>query len=488
MGEIRHSRVSFGLLWVKIKLNVLICILRLRQVKNILAFNAARLRMQKLASPMSSKKVTWVEDSPPAKSTSTSFKYALDTDDTQVTEEFSFPGATSVTPDGAPTFPEVPDSDSFITRRDQLELRKANKAEKGEESGQKKASKKPGKSKRKACDSEPKACGGKGKASKACNVKRKASNGKRKACDVKRKASNGKRKALSSEADVAEPAPKAKAKATAKARSRASGSEASGSKGPRASGSKASGSKSKTSGSIKASGSKARRRSKVSGSKASGSRASGSRASGSKASGSKASGSKASGSIKASGSKARGSKPTAAEAAAPKASKMLLEMEAPVTDQQAAKQDILDIINEWTQGGLESAHDPNVTIQFPTAAPVRLVPYWKKWHCGVKILSAVDGVTKWRQPYYLSWDSPCMCTKIYCATQIVPCPCCFRLLQSCLLLLYAWPLFPCIVRLGPSPLECRHRERSGHEPRGGSDEGGHGRCPRGGGDYVEVAA
>ena len=101
--------------------------------------------------------------------------------------------------------------------------------------------------------------------------------------------------------------------------------------------------------------------------------------------------------------KAKAAPHVAADAAPKRARRMTLDMEAPVTSQVVAKDEITSIIRNCTQGGPESAHDPNVTLQFPTASPVRLVPYWSKWHCGVKVLSkGNDNVEKWRQPYYIS--------------------------------------------------------------------------------------
>ena len=521
---------------------------RLRQVKNILAFNAARMRMQKLASPMN--KVTWVDESPAKPS---DFKYALDTDETQVPGEFSFSGSSNVEPKGVPDFPEVEACD-FITRRDQLELRAANNenAGKGNGKGRRKAGK------RKASGSKGKGCRSKGKAS--CG-KRKASGSKPKASGSKPKASGSKPKASGSKASSSKPDEASSSKpdeASSKPDEASSKpDEASRSKPDEASLSKpASESKLKASGSKpKASASKPKASAKASSSKPDEASRSKPKASRSKpeASSSKpeASGSKPEASdskLKASHSKpskrkacmseanvdtvegkvtrpsssrigrksklqrlkkmchsrpeletpdnfeaavvadpspmepAKGRKTRSkrkawcdpvpedadvmsvagsGQAAAPKAKakakakarasasaeasapvaesgaepagsararrtpRMLLEMEEPVGSQEEAKQSILEIINECTQGGLESAHDPNVTLQFPTASPVRLVPYWSKWHCGVKVLSNKDGVSKWRQPYYLSWDSPCMCTKIYGATQIASCLHCY---------------------------------------------------------------
>ena len=470
---------------------------RLRQIKNMLAFNAAKMRMQKLASPM--KKVTWVDDSPEPSASSKAFKYALDTDETQVTgDEFSFGEPSSEKPaDAVPSFPEVPST--FVTRREQLELREdrriAAKEARGRSAGSKSKSK--GKSTGSTRASKGKSAGStgvsKGKSAGSTGVSKTKSGGSTETTKNKSDGSTGvskgkskgdgstemsKRKrggstskskgksdgstSKSTASKSSSPSPKPKAKSSPKAKCSAKSNaepvadmagEADesvtmsvdedvgvGKKTVRATRSKKlqrlrnmckSRPELETPADEAGEGEPASSSACPAGSKATRSKKS-RRAKASKRSKTSKTGSKREAddepdprpAPKAGPKrKAKAAPHVAADAAPKRARRMTLDMEAPVTSQVVAKDEITSIIRNCTQGGPESAHDPNVTLQFPTASPVRLVPYWSKWHCGVKVLSkGNDNVEKWRQPYYISWEFPCMCTKIYVATQIATRP------------------------------------------------------------------
>ncbi|CAE7877616.1 unnamed protein product, partial [Symbiodinium microadriaticum] len=62
-------------------------------------------------------------------------------------------------------------------------------------------------------------------------------------------------------------------------------------------------------------------------------------------------------------------------------------------------------------------------------APVRLVPYWTKCQLGIKVLHVKDGQRELRQPYYISGSSPCWCSLVLCAKQVAAqLPMCFYLI------------------------------------------------------------
>ena len=64
---------------------------------------------------------------------------------------------------------------------------------------------------------------------------------------------------------------------------------------------------------------------------------------------------------------------------------------------------------------------PNVVQQFPPQAPVRLCVYWKKSAVGLKVLGrSSDGMQKRSQPAYFGARTPCICSNIYVAQQLVP--------------------------------------------------------------------
>ena len=92
------------------------------------------------------------------------------------------------------------------------------------------------------------------------------------------------------------------------------------------------------------------------------------------------------------------------------------ELKKPVDNVDAASEEIISILTQCVERG----HSPNVVQQFPLEAPVRLCPYWNKSHCGLKVRGREGGVLKWSQPHYFSAKSPCICSKVYCAVQMEP--------------------------------------------------------------------
>ncbi|CAE7827662.1 unnamed protein product [Symbiodinium necroappetens] len=76
-----------------------------------------------------------------------------------------------------------------------------------------------------------------------------------------------------------------------------------------------------------------------------------------------------------------------------------------------------------------SCRGPTAIGQFPLEAPVRLVPYWTKCQMGIKVLHVKDGQRELRQPYYISGSSPCWCSLVLCAKQVAAqLPMCFYLI------------------------------------------------------------
>ena len=76
-----------------------------------------------------------------------------------------------------------------------------------------------------------------------------------------------------------------------------------------------------------------------------------------------------------------------------------------------------------------SCRGPTAIGQFPLEAPVRLVPYWTKCQLGIKVLHVKDGQRELRQPYYISGSSPCWCSLVLCAKQVAAqLPMCFYLI------------------------------------------------------------
>ena len=60
-------------------------------------------------------------------------------------------------------------------------------------------------------------------------------------------------------------------------------------------------------------------------------------------------------------------------------------------------------------------------VQFVTAAPVRLCPYRKKQHMGVKTqFRMADATFKLIQPHYFSMKSPCYCSLMFLGKQLAP--------------------------------------------------------------------
>ena len=94
-----------------------------------------------------------------------------------------------------------------------------------------------------------------------------------------------------------------------------------------------------------------------------------------------------------------------------------LQLVSPVNSVRAAANKLLEIMHECTRAG---GHTPNTSPQFARKAPVRLSVYWKKPAVGVKVERSVGGVVKTPQLHFVSWKSPCICTQIYVASQLVP--------------------------------------------------------------------
>ena len=109
-----------------------------------------------------------------------------------------------------------------------------------------------------------------------------------------------------------------------------------------------------------------------------------------------------------------------------------LEFEAPLRTGEEVKAALWELWTDCHAKGPKHLKDgPNVICQFPTTAPVRLVPYWHKHHMGVKVMKTQDdGISKLKQPHYFSMQGPCWCGLVFCATQLAPrivnTVCCFQ--------------------------------------------------------------
>ena len=99
-----------------------------------------------------------------------------------------------------------------------------------------------------------------------------------------------------------------------------------------------------------------------------------------------------------------------------------LELVEPVPYEQDVVKEIRNVLTLCEmEGHGPNTGKPNVVQQFPPQAPVRLCVYWKKSAVGLKVLGrGSDGMQKWSQPAYFGARTPCICSNIYVAQQLVP--------------------------------------------------------------------
>ena len=111
-----------------------------------------------------------------------------------------------------------------------------------------------------------------------------------------------------------------------------------------------------------------------------------------------------------------------------------ISYEEPLTDPANIKSSLLRMFDVCKMKG-KNHRGPETFPQFESSAPVRLCPYKLKRHVGVKINTySPDGTFKLTQPHYLSMPSPCWCSLMFLAKQIVTWlfgfPCCLLLNES----------------------------------------------------------
>ena len=96
-----------------------------------------------------------------------------------------------------------------------------------------------------------------------------------------------------------------------------------------------------------------------------------------------------------------------------------LSYEEPLTDPAAIKTHLMRMFSMCKMKG-KNHTGPETFPQFESSAPVRMCPYKLKHHVGVKVNTySPDGTFKLTQPHYLSMPSPCWCSLYFVGKQIV---------------------------------------------------------------------
>ena len=112
--------------------------------------------------------------------------------------------------------------------------------------------------------------------------------------------------------------------------------------------------------------------------------------------------------------------PKAASAAPAKKSAPKISYTEPLTSVDQVKVALRTLWLQCLNNKRENGHEgPDSYPQFETSAPVRLCPYKKKMHMGLKITQLQeDGCLKTSQPHYFSMPSPCWCSLQLLGTEL----------------------------------------------------------------------